>query len=109
MTTSYTNAAPSFELRIDRIRLRGDGRNTPALQEKYIARAGGGVYMAVGTSEEHAIKDVLRTMRMHYRRLGIALGDAMTDRVLKAIGTPCERVPGAANDIRAYPVTLLGA
>ncbi len=105
---THTTAA-SFELRIDRIRLRGDGRNTPALQEKVIARAGGGAYMAVGATEDHAIKDVLRTMRMHYRRLGIAIGDTMASRVLRAIETPCERVPGAANDIRAFPVTVLGA
>ena len=103
------NTAANFELRIDRIRLRGDGRNTPALQEKYIARAGGGAYMAVAPTEEMAIKDVLRNMRMHYRRLGIAIGDTMTDRILKAIETPCERVPGAANDIRAYPVTMLNS
>jgi hypothetical protein len=105
--TAY--ATPNFELRIDRVRLRGDGRNTPALQDKYIARAGGGVYMAVAPTEDMAIKDVLRTMRMHYRRLGVTIGDAMTNRVLKAIETPCERVDGGANDIRAYPVTLLGA
>ncbi len=106
MTTATAN---NFELRIDRIRLRGDGRNTPALQEKVIARAGGGAYMAVAATEDMASKDVLRNMRMHYRRLGISMGDAMTDRIIKAIHTPCERVPGAANDIRAYPVTLLGA
>jgi hypothetical protein len=55
-----------FELRIDRIRLRSDGRNVPDLQDKYIARAGGGAYMAVAPTEECAIKEVLRTMRMHY-------------------------------------------
>ena len=104
-----TSTAHNFELRIDRIRLRGDGRNTPALQEKSIARAGGGAYMSVAPTEDMAIKDVLRNMRMHYRRLGIAIGDAMTDRVIKAIHTPCERVEGSSNDIRAYPVTLLGA
>lgn len=103
------NMPNNFELRIDRIRLRGDGRNTPALQEKVIARAGGGAYMAVAPTEEMAIRDVLRNMRMHYRRLGIAIGDTMTDRITKALHTPCERVPGAANDIRAFPVTLLGA
>ena len=97
-----------FELRIDKIRLRTDGRNTPALQEKYIARAGGGVYMAVAQSEEGAIKEVLRTMRMHYRRLG-AGSTSMADRIIKALETPCERVPGAANDIRAFPVSLLNA
>ncbi|MCB1539068.1 MAG: hypothetical protein H6865_08375 [Rhodospirillales bacterium] len=96
-----------FELRIDRIRLRGDGRNTPALQEKYIARAGGGAYMAVATTEDGALKEVLRTMRMHYRRIGVAMGDVMTARILRAIETPCERVPGAANDIRAFPLDLL--
>lgn len=101
--------ACNFELRIDRIRLRGDGRNTPALQEKVIARAGGGAYMAVAPTEEMAIRDVLRNMRMHYRRLGITMGDVMTDRIIKAIHTPCERVPDAANDIRTFPVTLLGA
>ena len=101
--------AANFELRIDRIRLRGDGRNTPALQEKYIARAGGGAYMAVAPTEDMAIKDVLRTMRMHYRRLGISMGDAMTNRIVKALATPCERVAGGANDIRAFPVTVLGA
>ncbi|MBU6236038.1 MAG: hypothetical protein KGQ41_09350 [Alphaproteobacteria bacterium] len=103
-----TNAR-NFELRIDRIRLRGDGRNTPALQEKVIARAGGGAYMAVAPTEEMAIKDVLRNMRMHYRRLGISMGDAMTDRVIRAIHTPCERVPHAANDIRTFPVALLNS
>lgn len=105
----HTSTAHNFELRIDRIRLRGDGRNTPALQEKVIARAGGGAYMAVAPTEEMAIRDVLRTMRMHYRRLGITMGDVMTDRIVKALHTPCERVPHAANDIRTFPVTLLGA
>lgn len=99
----------NFEVRIDRVRLRGDGRNTPALQEKVIARAGGGAYMAVAMTEDHAIRDVLRAMRMHYRRLGISMGDAMTARVMKAISTPCERIEGGTNDIRAYPVSLLGA
>ena len=97
-----------FELRIDKIRLRSDGRNTPALQDKYIARAGGGVYMAVAQSEEGAIKEVLRTMRMHYRRLG-AGSTSQADRISRALETPCERVPGAANDIRAFPVSMLNA
>ncbi len=102
-----TRTSSKFELRIDRIRLRSDGRNVPALQEKYIARSGGGAYMAVATSAEGAIKEILRNMRMHYRRLGVA--DSMGGRITKAITTPVERVPGAANDIRFFPVELLGA
>lgn len=97
-----------FELRIDKIRLRSDGRNTPALQDKYIARAGGGAYMAVAQNEETAINEVLRIMRQHYRRMEIG-ADSMVGRIKKAIETPCERVPGVANDIRAFPVALLGA
>ena len=97
-----------FELRIDKIRLRGDGRNTPALQEKYIARAPMGTYMAVAGTEEGAINEVLRNMRMHYRRMA-AGSNSMAHRIRKALETPCERVPGAANDIRAFPVALLNS
>lgn len=95
----------NFEVRIDKIRLRGDGRSVPVLQDKYIARAGNGAYMAVATSAETALKDILRTMRMHYRRLGVA--DSMAERIVKALRTPCERIPGIANDIREFPVTIL--
>lgn len=95
----------NFEVRIDRVRLRSNGRNLPVMQDKYIARAGGGAYMAVAPTEETAIREVLRTMRQHYRR-----GDgSMTGRIRKAIETPCERIPGASNDIRFYPVTMLNS
>ena len=97
-----------FEVRIDKIRLRSDGRNVPALQDKYIARAGGGAYMAVAQSEDGAIREILRNMRMHYRRLE-AGSASMSDRILKALHTPVERVPGAANDIRTFPVALLNS
>ncbi len=97
-----------FELRIDKIRLRSDGRNTPALQEKYIARAAEGTYMAVSATEEDAINEVLRNMRMHYRRMRVG-STSMAHRILKALETPCERVPGAANDIRAFPVAVLNS
>lgn len=97
----------AFELRIDKVRLRGDGRNTPALQEKYIVRAAGSSYMAVDTSEDAAIKTVLRTMGQHYRRF--ALNGGMANRILNAINNTVERIPGAANDIRTYPVSMLGA
>lgn len=100
-------AIRNFEVRIDKVRLRGDGRNTPALQDKYIARVGGGLYMAVGTSEDGAVKEVLRTMRMHYRRLSVST--SMADRIMKALVTPCERIPGAANDIRSFPVGVLNS
>jgi L-asparaginase/Glu-tRNA(Gln) amidotransferase subunit D len=102
-----------FEVRIDKIRLRTDGRNVPALQDKYIARAGGGAYMAVAPSEDGAIREVLRNMRMHYRRLGVVKSGvgsgSMSDRIMKALHTPCERVPGAANDIRSFPVAVLNS
>lgn len=100
-----------FEVRIDKVQLRGlvreNGRNVPALQDKYIARAGGGTYMAVAASAEGALKEVLRNMRMHYRRLGVA--DSMGGRITKAITTPVERIQGAANDIRNFPVAMLAA
>ena len=96
-----------FELRIDKIRLRGDGKDTPALQEKYIVRSANGAYTAVDKSPEAAINTVLRTMGQHYRRFSISGG--MANRIMGALNSACERIPGASNDIRSYPVSLLGA
>lgn len=96
-----------FELRIDKVRLRGDGRNTPALQEKYIVRSANGAYTAVDKTEEAAISTVLRTMAQHYRRFSVS--GNMAGRIMGALNNACERVPGANNDIRAFPVSLLGA
>jgi hypothetical protein len=96
-----------FELRIDKVRLRGDGRNTPALQEKFIVRSANGAYTAVDRTEEAAINTVLRTMAQHYRRF--SLSGNMAGRIMGALSGACERIPGASNDIRTYPVSLLGA
>ncbi|HEY8963721.1 MAG TPA: hypothetical protein VIN59_04575 [Alphaproteobacteria bacterium] len=96
-----------FELRVDKVRLRGDGRNTPALQEKYIVRSANGAYTAVDRTEEAAINTVLRTMGQHYRRFSVS--GNMASRIMGAINNACERIPGGANDIRTYPVSLLGA
>lgn len=96
-----------FELRVDKVRLRGDGRNTPALQEKYIVRSANGAYTAVDKSEEAAISTVLRIMGQHYRRFSVS--GNMADRIQGALTRACERIPGASNDIRTYPVSLLGA
>lgn len=97
----------SFELRIDKVRLRGDGRNTPTLQEKYIVRAAGSAYMAIDTSEDAAIKTVLRSMGQHYRRF--SLNGGMANRILGAINNAVERIPGANNNIKSYPLSVLGA
>lgn len=95
----------SFELRVDKVRLRGDGRNTPALQDKYIVRSANGAYMAVCFDETTALKEVLRHMRMHYRRF--MSGCDGKKPIISAIKERCERIPGVANDIRSYPVAVL--
>ena len=94
-----------FELRIDKVRLRGDGRNTPALQEKYIVRSANGAYTAVDKDQEAAISTVLRIMGQHYRRF--SLSGNMADRIMGALNNAVERVPGVGNDIRTFPVSVL--
>ena len=94
-----------FELRVDKVRLRGDGRNTPSLQEKYIVRSANGAYTAVDKTADAAISTVLRIMGQHYRRFSIS--GNMADRITGALTKTCERIPGISNDIRLYPVSLL--